>query len=92
MSYNRGKNRLFYQSKLTDEQDVKVNILNPKLELSNQIPMIFLGDGLYYVDVWFRNAGSHFVKVYENGNIKHKDILKVVHVGHIIYPDIERLV
>jgi hypothetical protein len=66
--------------------------LNPKLELSNKIPMIYLDDGLYYVDIWFRNAGSHFVRVYENGDIKHKEILKVGYAGHVIFPDVERLV
>ena len=92
MSYSRGKNRLFYQSKLEDEQVVEAEVLNPKLELSNKISMVFLGSGLYYLDIWFRSRGSYFIKVYENTIIKHKDILQVGSEGMVIYPDINRVV
>jgi len=85
--YPVGKNRLFYESKSDVEKDVKIEILNPDLQLSDKLPMIYAGNFTYYIDIWFRQYGPYLVKVYEYGVEKHKEILNVTRPGIILYPE-----
>ena len=93
MSYLRGRNRLWYKSKTSDsEKSVEIDFLNPKLERTNKLPMIFLEDNTYYIDIWFKNIGSYLIRVFEDGDKKHENILVVSTGNHIIYPDMNKLI
>ena len=90
--YLRGKNRLYYKSNSVGNKTVEIDILNPKLERTNKLPMIFFEDNTYYIDIWFKNIGSYLIRVFEDGDKKHEDILVVSTGNHIIYPDMEKLI
>lgn len=86
MSYRVGKNRIFYESNDSQGKDIKIEILNPLLQKSDKLQMNYFENNIFYIDVWFRNIGSHIIRVFENGVEKHKDILSVSEPGLIIYP------
>jgi hypothetical protein len=90
--YARGKNRLFYQSKILEEKDVFLEITTPSLDVLSNVGMTYFEDGLYYADIWFLDLGSHVFKVYEDGEIKHKEILHVSSGKYIIYPESGRII
>ena len=90
--YSRGHNKIFYKSKIKEEQFVEIDILNPKLERSDRWKMSFLEDGTYYIDVRFKYIGSYYFRVYENGEEKHHDILTVSSNNSVIIPYQENIV
>lgn len=54
--------------------------------------MTFFEDNTYYIDIWFKNLGSYLIRVFEDGDKKHEDILVVSTGSHVIYPDLEKLI
>ena len=90
--YSIGKQRLFYTSKTTGETAVEVDIINPSLNKSGKFLMNYLGDDIYYIDVTFRSHGSYVFSVYENGNLKLRDILIVSRGQHLFYPSQEDII
>ena len=90
--YKRGKNRLFYQSKEETKQTIVVEIITPSLNTIGPLNMEFFNKGLYYIDVWFSDLGSHVFYVYENNVQKYRDILVVSSGKYVIYPDGEKII
>ena len=84
--YERGQNRLFYQSNLEFPQNVTATVINPKLETSGPFKMIYISDGLYYLDVFFSELGSHVFYVYEEDVKKCRYILRVDSGKYLVYP------
>lgn len=84
--YSVGKQRLFYISKTFGNNVVETEIINPSLNKSPRFPMIYLEDNVYYFDITFRARGSYVFKVYENGELKLRTILKVSSGQHLFYP------
>ena len=84
--YNRGNNRLFYQSNTSSEQKVTAEVIKPDLTMVGPFEMMFVEDGLYYLDIFFTDFGSHVFYVYEEGVKKFRDILRVNNGQFVIYP------
>lgn len=83
--YVIGKNRLWYSPPSNVGNTVELDILSPDLIRSDRVPMIGLDD-VYYADVVFTQAGSHFLRVFEDDVQKHREILVVDSDNLVIYP------
>jgi len=90
--YSIGKQRLFYISKIFGNKIVEAEIVNPSLVKSNKFLMTYLEDDIYYLDVVFKSHGSYIFKVYEDGDIKLRDILVVSRGQHLFYPNMDDVV
>jgi len=77
---------LFYQSKEESQQGVTAVVVSPNLEEEGPFNMVYISDGLYYLDFCFSMSGSHVFYVYENGVKRHNEILVVSSSNLIIYP------
>lgn len=91
--YTKGKQRVFYQTVDMGGLPIEVEFINPLLERTARLPMIYSGDDLYYIDIWFEHTGSYVVRAYKNGiKIGHN----IIYVGPsstlMIYPDAERTI
>jgi len=87
--YSIGKQRLFYTSKTLGPKAVDIEVINPSLVKSSKFVMTHLEDDIYYVDIVFRARGSYVFKVYEDGDMKLRDILVVSRGQHLYYPSQE---
>lgn len=92
MSYSIGKQRLFYISNAVGNKIVEAEIINPSLVKTNKFIMTPLENDIYYIDITFRSQGSYIFKVYENGNIKLRDILVVSRGQHLFFPSMDDVI
>lgn len=90
--YSIGRQRLFYVSKTLGQKVVEIEIINPSLTKSGKFVMSYLEDDTYYIDVTFRSHGSYVFKVYENGDMKLRDILVVSRGQHLFYPSMDDII
>lgn len=86
--YQKGKNRIFYQANNLDDAAIECDFLNPELERSEKIPMIYLGENLYYVDVFFKHTGAYVLRSFKDGVKLNHNIIQVGYGSDlIIYPN-----
>jgi len=91
--YVRGKNRIFYQTNDIDGDSIEIDILNPHLERTEKLPMIYVGENLYYIDIWFKYIGSYVIRTFKNGiKLGHGIINVGADSSPIIYPESDRLI
>lgn len=91
--YVKGKNRVFYQATNLDGHEVYCDFLNPKLERSEKFKMIYIGESLYYVDVWFKYTGSYVIRTFKDEVKLNHNIIQVGQGDKfIIYPDETKLI
>lgn len=90
--YSIGKQRLFYISKTPEPKIVETEIINPSLNKSDMFVMTYLEGDIYYIDIVFRSHGSYIFTVYENGDMKLRDILVVSRGQHLFYPSQEDVI
>ena len=90
--YSIGKQRLFYISNAVGNKTVEAEVISPSLVKSNKFVMVYLEDGVYYIDITFRARGSYVFKVYENGELKLRTILKVSSGQHLFYPSMDDII
>ena len=86
--YRKGKNRIFYQAFDLNGASVECDFLNPKLERSEKMPMIYFGEETYYVDVFFKYGGAYVLRAFKDGVKLNHNIIQVSDSSDlIIYPD-----
>jgi len=90
--YSIGKQRLFYISKVSGNNIVETEIINPGLNKSPRFPMVYFEDNIYYFDIHFKTRGSYVFRIYENNVLVHKDILKVSSGKYVVYPETESII
>jgi len=90
--YSVGKQRLFYISNTTGNKTVEAEVINPSLIKNNKFVMVYLEEDVYYTDITFRARGSYVFKVYENGELKLRTILKVNSGQHLFYPSMDDVI
>lgn len=71
---------------------VETEIINPSLIKSDRFLMAYLEGDIHYIDVTFRTRGSYIFRVYEDGILKHKDILTVSGGQHLFYPSMDDII
>lgn len=86
--YIKGKNRIFYQANDLSGIDIECDFLNPNLERSEKILMIYFGENLYYVDIVFNHVGAYVLRTFKNGKKLNHNIIQVGSGSSLrIYPD-----
>ena len=84
--YQIGTNRLFYSSESCFGKTVEIDVLSPDLVRSEKQTMLPVDD-VFYADVYFNVKGSYLIRVFENGELKHRDVLIVSSGNLILYPE-----
>lgn len=79
---------MFYEAINLNGVSVECDFLNPKLERSEKIPMIYFEENTYYVDVFFKYSGSYVLRAFKDGVKLNHNIIQVSGDSDlIIYPD-----
>lgn len=91
--YQKGKNRIFYETLNLNGESVECDFLNPKLERSEKMSMIYHDENTYYVDVFLKYSGSYVLRAFKDGLKMGHNIIQVGGGSDlIIYPDDDVLV
>lgn len=71
---------------------VEIDFRNPDLQMTSRLPMNYVGEGLYYIDIWFKSFGSYVVRTFKNETKLSHNIIQVDSGGNVIYPEAGRLI
>ena len=79
---------------MNDNQEnvIEIDFRSPDLHLTSRLPMIYAGEGLYYIDVWFKSFGSYVIRTFKGGEKLSHNIVQVDSGNCVIYYEPSHLI